>query len=47
MVTCSIRNDIDNLHKPESHHTIILYPGIEKYEILNTVLAPLIVELKN
>ncbi|CAB4423108.1 unnamed protein product [Rhizophagus irregularis] len=46
MITCSIIDDIDNLHRPESHHTTILYPGIEKYETLHIVLEPLIVELR-
>ena len=38
MITCSIFNDIDKLHQPENHYTITLYPGIEKYETLKTVL---------
>ncbi|POG61266.1 hypothetical protein GLOIN_2v1486372 [Rhizophagus irregularis DAOM 181602=DAOM 197198] len=46
MVTCSILNDIDNLHQPENHYTIVLYPGIEKYETLHIILDPLIVELR-
>ncbi|RGB41295.1 hypothetical protein C1646_752361 [Rhizophagus diaphanus] len=46
MVTCSILNDIDNLHRPENHYTIVLYPGIEKYETLHIILDPLIVELR-
>ncbi|PKK57833.1 hypothetical protein RhiirC2_720963 [Rhizophagus irregularis] len=46
IVTCSILNDIDNLHQPENYHTIVLYPGIEKYETLHIILDPLIVELR-
>jgi hypothetical protein len=46
MITCSILNDIDNLQRPKSHHTTILYPGIEKYDTLNIVIEPLIVELR-
>ncbi|PKY32968.1 hypothetical protein RhiirB3_451535, partial [Rhizophagus irregularis] len=46
MVTCSILNDLDNIYRPENYYTIILYPGIEKYEILNVVLEPLIMELR-
>ncbi|RHZ81125.1 hypothetical protein Glove_123g21 [Diversispora epigaea] len=30
----------------ENHHTIILYPGIEKYEILQVALEQLIIELR-
>ncbi|RHZ81507.1 hypothetical protein Glove_120g81 [Diversispora epigaea] len=30
MVTFSILNDIENIFRPENHHTILLYPGIEK-----------------
>ena len=46
MITCSILNDIDKIHQPENHYTIILYPSIEKYETLHVVLKPLIMELK-
>ncbi|CAB4439636.1 unnamed protein product [Rhizophagus irregularis] len=46
MVTCSILDDFDNIYRPENYYTIILYPGIEKYEILNVVLEPLIIELR-
>src|ERR1044072_3167084 len=34
MVTCAIINDKDCLQKPNSHHTIVLYPGTENYAIL-------------
>ncbi len=46
IITCLILNDINNLHRSENHYTTILYPGIEKYETLHTVLKPLIVELR-
>ncbi|GET00460.1 hypothetical protein GLOIN_2v1472827 [Rhizophagus clarus] len=46
MVTCSILNDFDNIYRPENYYTIILYPGVEKYETLNVVLEPLIMELR-
>lgn len=46
MLTFSILNDIENIQKPDHHFTIILYPGIEKYETLSVVLAPLLEELK-
>ena len=39
MITFAIMNDKDNLKKPDSHYTIILYPGIEQYAILQTVLG--------
>ncbi|RHZ52245.1 hypothetical protein Glove_463g63 [Diversispora epigaea] len=34
MITFAILNNKNNLYYPENHHTIILYPEIEKYEIL-------------
>jgi hypothetical protein len=46
MITCSILNDIDNLYQPENHYTIVLYPGVEKYETLNNVLKSLVMELR-
>ncbi|CAB5389082.1 unnamed protein product [Rhizophagus irregularis] len=46
MITFSILNDKNKLHQPENHYTTTLYPGIEKYEILNIVLEHLIVELR-
>ncbi|CAG8811013.1 26928_t:CDS:2, partial [Gigaspora margarita] len=47
MVTCSILNDINNLQIPERYYTIVLYPGIEDYQILQNVLMPLIHDLKD
>ncbi|PKC62344.1 hypothetical protein RhiirA1_397698 [Rhizophagus irregularis] len=46
MITCSILDDINNLHRPENHYTIVLYPGVEKYETLSIVLESLTVELR-
>ncbi|EXX71393.1 hypothetical protein RirG_078850 [Rhizophagus irregularis DAOM 197198w] len=46
MITFSILNDKNKLHQTENHYTTTLYPGIEKYEILNIVLEHLIVELR-
>ncbi|GBB95971.1 hypothetical protein RclHR1_26510002 [Rhizophagus clarus] len=44
---CVILNDIMNIQKSNYHHTIILYPGIEKYEILQEVMTPMINELND
>ncbi|CAG8594949.1 3271_t:CDS:10, partial [Diversispora eburnea] len=30
MITVALLNDIERLRKPESHHTLVLYPGSEK-----------------
>ncbi|RHZ85835.1 hypothetical protein Glove_59g63 [Diversispora epigaea] len=46
MVTFSILNDIENIFRPENHYTILLYPGIEKYEVLHNTLEQIILELK-
>ncbi|RHZ67232.1 hypothetical protein Glove_302g9 [Diversispora epigaea] len=46
MITFAILNNKNNLYYPENHHTIILYPGIEKYEILQVALEQLIIELR-
>ncbi|RIA94186.1 hypothetical protein C1645_818476 [Glomus cerebriforme] len=45
MVTMAILNDENNIYKPDYHYTTVLYPGIEKYEILEIMMAPLIQEL--
>ncbi|RIA90930.1 hypothetical protein C1645_822679 [Glomus cerebriforme] len=42
MVTMAILNDENNIYKPDYHYTTILYPGIEKYEILEIMMVPLI-----
>ena len=46
MITCAILNDINTLYQPDSHHTVILYPDTDNYEILHIVLKPLIVKLR-
>ena len=40
-------NDKDSLMKPNFHYTIALYPGIENYIILQTVLNPILKELQH
>src|SRR6266480_7784853 len=47
MVTCAIMNDINCLQKPDSHHTIVLYPGTENYIMLQTALNSLLRELQH
>ena len=47
MITCAILDDISNLQKADYHYTIILYPGIENYEILQRVMAPMVSELND
>jgi hypothetical protein len=36
-----------NIHKSDFHYTIVLYPGVENYEILHQVMEPMISELHN
>jgi hypothetical protein len=45
MIICTILDDISNIHKADFHYTIILYPGVESYEILQKVMEPMINEL--
>ncbi|CAG8798160.1 5924_t:CDS:2 [Cetraspora pellucida] len=40
-------DDMLNIHKADFHYTLILYPGVENYEILKKVMKPLITELNN
>ena len=47
MVTCAIMNDINCLQKPDSHHTIVLYPGTENYIMLQIALNSLFRELQH
>uniref|UniRef100_U9T615 Uncharacterized protein n=1 Tax=Rhizophagus irregularis (strain DAOM 181602 / DAOM 197198 / MUCL 43194) TaxID=747089 RepID=U9T615_RHIID len=47
MVTCTILDDILNIHKADFHYTTILYPGVENYETLQNVMEPMISELHN
>ena len=46
MFIFSILNDLSNIHKPNYHHTLILYPEAEKYESLEIALALLILDLE-
>ena len=45
MICFSILDDKNNHYKPERYYTLILYPGIENYNILQKTLAPLINDL--
>src|SRR5204862_5954844 len=45
MVTMALLNDLNGLHKPDNHYTLVLYPGAETYESLKNALAPLISDL--
>nr|CAG8645135.1 4962_t:CDS:2 [Entrophospora candida] len=47
MVTCSILNNINNLWVPDHHYTVVLYPGVENYLLLQKALAPLIRDLQD
>ena len=47
MVTFAIMNNKDYLKKPSSHYTVVLYPGVENYDILKTVLNPMLKELQH
>ncbi|RIA84729.1 hypothetical protein C1645_831815 [Glomus cerebriforme] len=45
MVTMAILNDENNIYKPDYHYITVFYLEIEKYEILEIMMAPLIQEL--
>ncbi len=47
MVTMALLNDPATLQKPDSHYTLVLYPGSETYESLKNALAPLISDLQS
>ncbi|RIB07706.1 hypothetical protein C2G38_2213620 [Gigaspora rosea] len=47
MVTCAILDDVSNTHKANYHHTIILCPGTENYDLFKTIMKPVINELDN
>ncbi|CAG8757775.1 13269_t:CDS:1 [Cetraspora pellucida] len=47
MITFMILNDIKNHHIPNYHHTVILYPRVEKYEPLEFILNLLINDLRD
>ncbi|RIB27053.1 hypothetical protein C2G38_2261358 [Gigaspora rosea] len=46
MLTVVLLNNLDKLHKPESHYTLVLFPGTENYYTLQNALAPLISDLQ-
>ncbi|GBC53912.2 hypothetical protein GLOIN_2v1789397 [Rhizophagus irregularis DAOM 181602=DAOM 197198] len=46
MVTFAIMDDITNLHRPDHHHTLVLYPGCENYDSLSVALSLLRTELR-
>ncbi|GBC34703.2 hypothetical protein GLOIN_2v1477112 [Rhizophagus irregularis DAOM 181602=DAOM 197198] len=35
MITFAILEDIENIHNPNYHYTVVLYPGLENYESLD------------
>ncbi len=45
MVTCAILDDKKNLHFPDKHFTIILYPGNENYDSLKNAMKLFLKEL--
>ncbi len=45
MITIAILNDKQNIFVPDHHYTTVLFPGSEKYEILETMMSPFIQEL--
>ncbi|PKC60050.1 hypothetical protein RhiirA1_468588 [Rhizophagus irregularis] len=45
MITIAILNDIQNIHKPDHHNTTVLFSGVEKYEVLEIMMASFIKEL--
>jgi len=47
MITCAILDDISNLYNADYHHTIVLCPGSENYDLLKKVTAPVVSELDN
>ncbi|CAG8534028.1 2289_t:CDS:2 [Scutellospora calospora] len=47
MFTFTVLNDLGNIFKPDYHHTLILYPGIECYESLEIALSILISDLNS
>ncbi|CAG8749675.1 11828_t:CDS:2, partial [Racocetra fulgida] len=47
MFIFSILNNLLNIHKPNYHYMLVLYPKVKKYESLETVLALLILDLED
>lgn len=39
MITFVILDDVKNIYNPNNHHTVVLYPGSENYESLNTSMT--------
>ncbi|GET04626.1 hypothetical protein GLOIN_2v1477112 [Rhizophagus clarus] len=39
MVIFAIMDDITNLHRPDHHHMLVLYPGCENYDSLSVALS--------
>jgi len=46
MVTFAILDDINNIHNPNHHHTIVLYPGSEDYKSLDITMISFRDELR-
>ncbi|RIB11958.1 hypothetical protein C2G38_2202024 [Gigaspora rosea] len=46
MITVALLNNLDKLHKPESHYSLVLFPSMENYHSLQNALAPLISDLR-
>ena len=46
MLTFAILEDIDNIHNPNNHYTVVLYPGSENYKSLDVSTALLRDELR-
>ena len=47
MLTASILDDKNSLHKPDYHYTIVLYPGCEDYDSLSSVMTPFCNDLRD
>ncbi|CAG8600876.1 6082_t:CDS:2 [Cetraspora pellucida] len=47
MMTCSVLDDVSNLYSADYHHTILLCPGTENYNLFKKIMAPLVDELDN
>ncbi|CAG8819529.1 15495_t:CDS:2, partial [Cetraspora pellucida] len=47
VINIRISDDMLNIHKADFHYTLILYPGVENYEILKKVIKLLITKLNN
>ncbi|RHZ68399.1 hypothetical protein Glove_295g2 [Diversispora epigaea] len=47
MITITLLNNIERLHKLESHYTLVLYLSSESYKSLYNSLVPLVSDLQN